>query len=214
MLCQTVWLLSGSDHRIHVYHSDKVSYQEEDRDSPSFPEFSSLTQITLWMDILYSPDKKRRVSAVGGEGGKVEVFGVTLDPLPHVTSSQSVSWDYPISSVNIFNLKTTLPVPMFLKGTNSYSPQVVLVYKLREEDEEEDQEESSSPWRVQHTMKLPCPVLSIIYCDVTGDGCFELVIMTTAGIHIFQHDPRDMAALVLRRLRALTEHEKLSALGT
>lgn len=58
---QTVWLLSGSDHRIHVYHSDEVSYQEEDGDSQSFPEFSNLTQIILWMDILYSSDKKRYI---------------------------------------------------------------------------------------------------------------------------------------------------------
>lgn len=58
----------------------------------------------------------RRVSAVGGEGGKVEVFGVTLDPLPQVTSSQSVSWDYPVASVNTFRLHNTLPVPEFLKG--------------------------------------------------------------------------------------------------
>lgn len=276
---ETVWLLSGSDHRIHVYHSDEVSYQEEDEDSPSFPEFSNLTQVTLWMDILYSHDKKSRVSAVGGEGGKVEVFGVTIDPLPRVTSSQSVSWDYPVASVNTFHLKNTLPVPKFLKafGLQDYQDsskdvvhiavctalesciiyrdflgsresyflpesiahdavlcctvcdvdhdgknevligtygQVVLVYKLNEEEEQQGQVEESSSWRVQHTIKLPCPVLSIAYCDVTGDGCFELIIMTTAGIHIFQHDPRDMAALVLRRLRALTEHEKFSALGT
>ena len=66
-------------------------------------------------------------------------------------------------------------------------PQVVLVYKLKEEEEEEEAQEEELPaWRVQHTIKLPCPVLSIAYCDVTGDGCFELVIMTTAGLHIFQ----------------------------
>lgn len=53
---------------------------------------------------------------MGGEGGKVEVFGVTLDPLPRVTSSQSVSWDYPVATVNTFRLNNTLPVPEFLKG--------------------------------------------------------------------------------------------------
>ena len=57
-----------------------------------------------------------RVSAVGGEGGKVEVFHVTLDPVPRVTSSQSVSWDYPVASVNTFHLNNTLAVPKFLKG--------------------------------------------------------------------------------------------------
>ena len=60
------------------------------------------------------------------------------------------------------------------------------MYKLVEEEEEEEKEKSSAAWKVVHTIKLPCPVLSIAYCDVTGDGCFELVIMTSAGIHIFQ----------------------------
>ena len=60
------------------------------------------------------------------------------------------------------------------------------MYKLSEDEEQDGQVEETPSWRIQHTIKLPCPVLSIAYCDVTGDGCFELIIMTTAGIHIFQ----------------------------
>lgn len=273
---ETVWLLSGSDQRIHVYEPGDEAYQEEDKSSASFPEFQNLSQIALWMDVSYSHDKKRRVSAVGGEGGKVEVFAVSLDSLPRVTASQSVSWDYPIASVRTFSLHSTLPRPSFLRafepqgdreqkegvvhiaacsalessiiykdflgsrescllpesgaqdavlcctvcdidhdGQNevligTYG-QVVLVYKWSEEGAAE---EASAAWKLHHTLKLPCPVLAMVYADVIGDGCFELVVMTTAGIHIFQHDPKDMAALVLRRLRALMEHKGLLELGT
>lgn len=44
-------------------------------------------------------------------------------------------------------------------------------------------------------------------------GTFHDSVLIPALL-LSQHDPKDMAALVLRRLRALTEHKGLLELGT
>ncbi|XP_042238143.1 KICSTOR complex protein kaptin-like isoform X2 [Homarus americanus] len=266
---ETVWLLSGSDCCIHIYHSDDESHSYQEVDcSESFPEFTNMTDITLWMDISYSSDNKQRVSATCGEGGIVHMFCVNVESKPLVTASRTVLWDYPSASVKIFDLKTVLPIPRYLQGVHRLQEkalrrepeapayivvgntlescivyrdfvscqsgyrlpesnandvvtccivcdidqdgkneilvgtygQTVIVYKLREEEE-------PSTWDIHHRITVPCPVLSLAYCDVMGDGSFQLIVMTTTGIHIFQHNPWEVASVILSRLEALTETE-------
>jgi hypothetical protein len=55
-----VWLLSGSDEKIHMYREDRLNhcYQEADL-SLGFPELTGLQSIALWMDVSYTKDMSR-----------------------------------------------------------------------------------------------------------------------------------------------------------
>ncbi|KAK3862424.1 hypothetical protein Pcinc_031714 [Petrolisthes cinctipes] len=96
---------------------DDEAYQEVNC-SELFPEFSdNLDQVTLRINILYSTDSKMRMSAVCGEGGTVMVFRVNVSSsMPKVTASHTIKWDYPVSSINIFNIYTNITLPKVLHG--------------------------------------------------------------------------------------------------
>nr|XP_027207764.1 KICSTOR complex protein kaptin-like [Penaeus vannamei] len=261
---ETVWLLSGSDCTIHLYQSDDESHSyQEVEGSQSFPEFKFVDGITLWMDISYTQESKRRVTVTCGEGGNVHMFHVNAENTPEVISSRCILWDYPVSSAKVFSSANFLRTPFFLEdilrlqkqesprnedelsivvGTTLEScfvyrdfakaqkgfrlpesdandavtccivcdidqdgineilmgtyGQVVLVYKWIQK---------TSEWILYHTVSLPCPVLSLAYCDVMGDGTFQLIVLTSTGIHILQHDPWEMAKVLLHRIEAFME---------
>jgi len=44
------------------------------------------------------------------------------------------------------------------------------------------------------------PILSLDYVDITGDGLNELVVMSTRGIHVLQHDLSEAKEICLSRL--------------
>ncbi|XP_064483754.1 KICSTOR complex protein kaptin-like isoform X2 [Ornithodoros turicata] len=47
------------------------------------------------------------------------------------------------------------------------------------------------------------PVLSLRYLDITGDGLRELVVLSTKGLHILQHDLQETAEVCMERIRKL-----------
>ncbi|KAK7072616.1 hypothetical protein SK128_002576 [Halocaridina rubra] len=261
---ETIWVLSGSDCQIHLYLSDEEShgYQEIDG-SEAFPEFALIKGITLWVDIEYSSDNKRRVTAASGENGRVHLFLVNLETSPKVDGSRVMEWDYPVPSVKIFQLISHIPVPNALQSFVSSVPakaedkrveesnvvvpsslESCFVYKnvfdectgcLLDDTDANDvvtccivcdidhdgqnevligtygqvilifKQAESGQWDSHHTVTVPDPVLSMIHCDVMGDGTLQLIVMTISGIHIFQHDPWEMASLLLNRLENLLD---------
>lgn len=54
---------------------------------------------------------------------------------------------------------------------------------------------------------LAHPVLSVTMCDVTGDGLDEIIILSTAGVHILQHDLDQVCTLFVTRLKELIGHD-------
>ncbi|XP_069994605.1 KICSTOR complex protein kaptin-like [Penaeus vannamei] len=113
---ETVWLLSGSDCTIHLYQSDDESHSyQEVEGSQSFPEFKFVDGITLWMDISYTQESKRRVTVTCGEGGNVHMFHVNAENTPEVISSRCILWDYPVSSAKVFSSANFLRTPFFLE---------------------------------------------------------------------------------------------------
>jgi len=50
------------------------------------------------------------------------------------------------------------------------------------------------------------PVLAINYLDITGDGMRELVVLSTKGLHILQHNLEDVANLLTERLERLVQN--------
>jgi len=70
--------------------------------------------------------------------------------------------------------------------------QELLVYKCIDES-----------WTLLHTKLLSSPIHSLLYTDMMGDGVNELVVLTTKGLNILQHDPISVTKLCEDRLRAL-----------
>ena len=49
------------------------------------------------------------------------------------------------------------------------------------------------------------PIHQVMYCDITGDGLSELVVLSTAGLHILQHDLSQICQICLPRLEVLND---------
>lgn len=111
---ETVFLLSGSDRKIHLYrevnsqHSFKVAECEE-----FFPEFKDLPSVVMWMDIKYYNNNSRRVSVTGHQDGilKVDIVDVKTS---EILQSYLVEFDNPITYVEIFTLSNKVTRPSFL----------------------------------------------------------------------------------------------------
>ncbi|XP_015593630.1 KICSTOR complex protein kaptin [Cephus cinctus] len=70
--------------------------------------------------------------------------------------------------------------------------QEILVYTLNDGN-----------WDLTEKRLFEAPVHSICYMDLTGDGMKELVVLTQRGVHILQHDPRDVKRKWVERLRKI-----------
>ena len=71
--------------------------------------------------------------------------------------------------------------PTILLGTYG---QELLAYRWSRKDDHGETDESS--WEMAWTKSFGHPILSLDYCDVTGDGVKELVAMTTRGVQVLQ----------------------------
>lgn len=56
---EIVWLLSGSDEKIHLYQESEDHTYKEKIIEQSFIELASPPSIVLWMDIVYFDSMKR-----------------------------------------------------------------------------------------------------------------------------------------------------------
>ncbi|KAK8763550.1 hypothetical protein V5799_033839 [Amblyomma americanum] len=75
--------------------------------------------------------------------------------------------------------------------------QEVLVYKL--ECRSAGRESYELLW---HQM-VSHPILSIEYMDLTGDGVCELLVLSTKGLHILQHDLRETTSICIDRMEKI-----------
>ncbi|PNF25744.1 Kaptin [Cryptotermes secundus] len=78
--------------------------------------------------------------------------------------------------------------------------QEVLIYKYQE-----CSPDKSGAWLLVSQRSFANPIHSILYLDVTGDGVREFVILTLRGVHILQHDPKDVSEVFNRRYKKLTD---------
>ena len=72
--------------------------------------------------------------------------------------------------------------------------QELLVYSFCQE---------TDSWRLDWQRSLAAPILHIKYVDLTGDGVRELVVVTTQGAQVLQHDINDVKLVALDRIRKL-----------
>ncbi|XP_035229112.1 KICSTOR complex protein kaptin-like isoform X2 [Stegodyphus dumicola] len=256
---EMVWLLSGSDCKIHMYREDKTrqTYSEEPSDV-CFPEFEDLTSVVMWMDFITTTET--RLTAFGCKDGSVIVTYLNLMPEVRIQSSWKIQHDGPISfaklfqdsvnsssqggdmnmdSVNLF-VGNTLEVSVvyrdilkngldlssqyFLPNSNKYDcatcgliadidmdgkndlllgtyGQQLLVYKWKE-----GTKDKKGSYTLFHQQLFPNPLLAMNYVDITGDGLKELLILTTKGLHILQHDLEKATELCIQRMKCLLQN--------
>ena len=62
------------------------------------------------------------------------------------------------------------------------------------------QEEGERGWQLYWQKSFPAPLLGIRYADLTGDGVKEIIVITTQGVQILQHDLRTVKETAVRRI--------------
>ncbi|XP_069681565.1 KICSTOR complex protein kaptin-like isoform X2 [Periplaneta americana] len=261
---EVVWLLSGSDEKIHMFREDRANHTYSEVDvAEHFPELVDPPSIILWMDIYNFETQTRRVSAFGCECGFVKLAIVDVTK-KEVLSSWSARFGGPVSTVRLFTEESQLKAPSFLNlhqkirqeelpvhllVSNTLQPSVVymnvmeqglrncfplpdsehydaalcstiadvdmdgrneivlgtygqevLVYKYQQ-----NESDKAGSWFLRSQRSFANPIHSILYLDVTGDGVKEFVILTLRGVHIMQHDPKDVSEVFDCRFKLLTD---------
>ncbi|XP_046996436.1 KICSTOR complex protein kaptin-like isoform X1 [Schistocerca americana] len=111
---EVVWLLSGSDNKIHVFREDRVNhcYSQVEVDT-YFPEFSDIPSVVMWMDIRYNEEHTQRLTAYGCECGYMKLS--VVDPQNReVITSWSARFAGSVSSVRMFDRYSSVQCPSFL----------------------------------------------------------------------------------------------------
>ncbi|XP_064602889.1 KICSTOR complex protein kaptin-like isoform X2 [Liolophura sinensis] len=162
---ETVFLLSGTDNKVHMYKEDRQ--QNTFVEYPSlehFPEFGDLSSSILWMDILYV-SSIRRVTGFGTESGLVVVSLINVSSKV-VEKSWSVQLDSPITTVKFFSQDTSLSCPAFIDTDNISSSQST--------DEDDGDDERNPQLNLLVTSALE---VATVYRDVLSNGlnCFLIL---------------------------------------
>ena len=99
---ETVFLLAGSDERIHVFLGDNQQRFEEVPCEKYFPEFVDISGRVIWMSVQ-NCDSFKRLSAAGCDNGYLRVTVTDVLNI-QVLKTWFLSMDGPISSLHLFTL--------------------------------------------------------------------------------------------------------------
>ncbi|XP_029049934.1 KICSTOR complex protein kaptin-like isoform X2 [Osmia bicornis bicornis] len=120
---EVVWLLSGSDYKIHMIREDKLNHgYSESSIEKYFPELHDIQGIAIWINIYYYDNYNWRLTVIGCECGLVIVAIVNVLELK-ICKAWKLRYDRPISSVCIFPQQNNITKPSFL---NSRGPKCSL----------------------------------------------------------------------------------------
>lgn len=120
---EVVWLLSGSDNKIHVFREDRLNhcYSQVEVDT-YFPEFSDIPSVVMWMDIRYNEEYTQRLTAYGCECGYMKLS--VVDPQKReVMSSWNARFAGSVSSVHLFDRYSSVQCPSFLEQEKKKLPE-------------------------------------------------------------------------------------------
>nr|CAD7573443.1 unnamed protein product [Timema californicum] len=154
---EVVWLLSGSDEKVHLFREDRLNHcyiKAETEDY--FPELSRAPSIVMWMDVHHTSDYAQRVTAFGCECGYVKLTVINV-PRNEIISDCSIRFESSVTSVALFNDELKLRCPSFINLTD-VSPA--------------DEEEPSLHLLVTTTLQP-----AVIYRNITVQGfesCYNL----------------------------------------
>ncbi|XP_076231442.1 KICSTOR complex protein kaptin [Calliopsis andreniformis] len=116
---EVVWLLSGSDYKIHMIREDKLNHSySESPIEKYFPELHDIQAIALWINIYYYDNYNWRLTVIGCECGLVKVAIVNVLELK-VRRSWKLRYERPIPSVCVFPQQNKIVRPAFLDSKAS-----------------------------------------------------------------------------------------------
>jgi KICSTOR complex protein kaptin len=164
---EIVWLLSGSDDKIHLYREDKMNhcYQETPLDE-LFPELAELSAgIVMWMDVRYSMEQDRRISAVAFENGYLQLFVVDVAS-GTIIATHTKNYGGPLSSVKLFTLDDE---SLNLVVTSTLTPSAIYMNVI--------QEGLENFHGLVDSGKYDCAMCSLV-ADFDMDGSPEIMIGT------------------------------------
>ncbi|XP_078350174.1 KICSTOR complex protein kaptin-like [Oculina patagonica] len=99
---EVVFLLCGSDERIHMFCEDRTHQRFEEQPLKNyFPELQNLPSNVLWLEVEYQQNA-RRVTVVGCQNGHVKVVVTDLTGGPSILEEYTLDRDGPISSVKLY----------------------------------------------------------------------------------------------------------------
>lgn len=75
--------------------------------------------------------------------------------------------------------------------------QEILLYKYVITDD------SAEGWTLESQRSFATPIYSILYMDITGDGVREFIVLTLRGVHILQHDPKEIDEILSEKIKKL-----------
>lgn len=119
----TVWLLGGSDKRVHIYGEDKAKHMyQEVNPSEILPEFvDGFPSVPLWTDMLVLDNT--RVTATGCECGLLVVTTLKIG-MPDSMKSWYKEFDGPLTCTKLFSVTPpVIDVPFCLKSNIDQSEQ-------------------------------------------------------------------------------------------
>jgi len=70
-------------------------------------------------------------------------------------------------------------------------------------------EEKCGEWTLAWQKSVSSPILGIRYADLTGDGVKEVIVITTTGVQVLQHDLEQVKEIALSRLNKLMDSLQL-----
>jgi len=121
----TLWLLGGSDKKVHIYSEDKAKHMYQEIDAGNLlPEFaSSFSSVPLWIDICMHG--KYRVTATGCECGLLVVTSYELGS-PNSLQTWYKEYDGPLTCTKLFSV-TPPPIasPLYLSVPTPHTPSIV-----------------------------------------------------------------------------------------
>ncbi|EGG19027.1 hypothetical protein DFA_02270 [Cavenderia fasciculata] len=186
---QQVFLLSGSDEKIHLYHLNEHNEYIEGDLSKYFPEMVNLPSLALKIEIVYYLNY--RLVAIGFQSGYLQLTITNLDN--NNVTTDSYYFDGPVQAISIFSDKndihfdkyqqqqsTTPPIissqstsngsKLKMKSTidSSYLNDLILKMKEEKEKEKDNQETNYTRDQNEQEEEEEVPKLNLLAASVIG----------------------------------------------
>ncbi|XP_031351804.1 KICSTOR complex protein kaptin-like isoform X2 [Photinus pyralis] len=119
---EIVFLLSGSDCKIHMYQENKLNHTYKEMEiGEYFPEFLKPPTVVMWMDIYYYSEYSKRLTAFGCECGYMRLCCVNVK-ISTILYNFSTDFNNTISSVYIYPNERNFKQPTFIKDVYAMEP--------------------------------------------------------------------------------------------
>ncbi|ENN74705.1 hypothetical protein YQE_08822, partial [Dendroctonus ponderosae] len=173
---EIVFILTGSDNLVHIYHENTSEHSYKDIDNRDlFPEFGKTPSPVIWIDICHLNNYEEDVLKYG--------LSDYLTLARHNNSTVFTSCI--VADIDFDGQKE------ILLGTGS---EEIILYK---------RDIKENKWYLEEIKNLVAPILSMTYLDISGDGVKELIVSSMKGIHVLQHDPKFVQKKLTERVDAL-----------